>query len=299
MEERTLQFPTDARPWLFLWLTLGVTWLFGFLAVAIQGAVPRAVVLVLAYGGGLSPLLVAGGLVVLNHDHAYRRDFWQRLTDVRRIGPGWALVIFLLFPAKSGLAALLDVAQGGAGIALEEAARLIAQPLLIVPTLVFWLLFGPVPEEPGWRGYATDGLQARHSAVAASLIVGAVWMLWHIPLFFIGGTWQAEHLGFGTQLFWLWAMAVVIESVLYTWIYNNTARSTLAVILFHFVGNAFGQLFALSYRAEVYGQLLSIPTVLFVVVVWGAATLAQGEKRVRAREHSEGDRALRERADGR
>jgi membrane protease YdiL (CAAX protease family) len=271
--KKALQFPTDARPWLFLGLTLGVSWLFGFLAAAIQGAASRTVVLALAYGGGLSPLLVVVGLVVLTHDHTYRRDFWRRLIDVRRIGPGWALVIFLLIPAKSGLAALVDVAQGGAGIALEEAARLMAQPLLIVPTLVFWLLFGPLPEEPGWRGYATDGLQARHSALAASLIVGAVWMLWHIPLFLIDGTWQAEHLGFGTQLFWLWAMAVVIESVLYTWIYNNTGRSTLAAILFHFVGNAFGQLFALSYRAEVYGQLLSIPTVLFVVVIWGSATL--------------------------
>jgi membrane protease YdiL (CAAX protease family) len=236
-------------------------------------------VLVLAYGGGLSPLLVTAGLAYWRHYRAYRRDFWQRLTDVRRIGPGWALVIFLFFPAKSVLAALLDVLQGGGGIALEGAARLLDQPLLIVPTFVFWLLFGPVPEEVGWRGYATDGLQARHSAVAGSLIVGTVWALWHMPLFFIEGTWQAEHLGFGTRLFWLWMMAVVIESILYTWIFNNTQRSTLSAILFHFVGNAFGQLFALSYRAEVYGQLLSIPAVLLVILAWGAGTLTRGEKR--------------------
>lgn len=277
--EKRLQFPTDVRPWLFLGLTLGVTWLFGFLAVAIQGAVPRSLVLVLAYGGGLSPLLVTAGLAYWRHDRAYRRDFWQRLTDVRRIGPGWALVIFLFFPAKSVLAALLDVLQGGGGIALEGAARLLDQPLLIVPTFVFWLLFGPVPEEVGWRGYATDGLQARHSAVAGSLIVGTVWALWHMPLFFIEGTWQAEHLGFGTRLFWLWMMAVVIESILYTWIFNNTQRSTLSAILFHLVGNAFGQLFALSYRAEVYGQLLSVPAVLLVILAWGAGTLTRGEKR--------------------
>lgn len=278
MEQR-LHFPTDARPWLFLGLTLGVTWLFGFLAVAIQRVVPRGLVLALAYGGGLSPLVVTTWLAYTRHDRAYRRDFWRRLTDVGRIGVGWILVIFLFFPVKSVLAALLDVAQGGGGIALEQAARLMEQPLLIVPTLVFWLLFGPVPEEVGWRGYATDGLQARRSAVAASLIVGTVWALWHMPLFLIAGTWQAEHLGFGTQLFWLWMMAVVIESILYTWIFNNTRRSILSAILFHFVGNAFGQLFALSYRAEVYGQLLSIPVVLLVILIWGAGTLTREEKR--------------------
>jgi len=284
--EKRLQFPTDARPWLFLGLTLGVTWVFGFLAVAIQGAAPRGVVLALAYGGGLSPLLVTGGLAYLRHDRVYRRDFWQRLTDVRRIGVGWILVIFLTFPVKSGLGALLDVVQGGAGIALEGAARLMSQPLLIVPTFVFWLLFGPVPEEIGWRGYATDGLQARRSAVVASLIVGMVWAVWHLPLFLIEGTWQAEHLGFGTQLFWLWMMTVVIESILYTWIFNNTQRSILSAILFHFVGNAFGQLFALSYRAEVYTQLLSIPVVLVVMVVWGPATLTRGEKATQLRDPS-------------
>jgi membrane protease YdiL (CAAX protease family) len=277
--EQRLHFPTDAQPWLFLGLTLGVTWLFGFLAVAIQRAAPRGVVLALTYGGGLSPLLVTTWLAYTKHDRAYRRDFWRRLTDVRRIGVGWALVILLFFPVKSVLAALVDVLQGGTGIALEGAARLLDQPLLIVPTFVFWLLFGPVPEEVGWRGYATDGLQARRSAVAASLIVGTVWALWHMPLFFIEGTWQAEHLGFGTQLFWLWMMGVVIESILYTWIFNNTQRSILSAILFHFIGNAFGQLFALSYRAEVYGQLLSIPAVLLVILIWGAGTLTREEKR--------------------
>lgn len=75
-------------------------------------------------------------------------------------------------------------------------------------------------------------------------------------------------------------MAIVIESILYTWITNNTGRSILSAILFHFVGNAFGQLFALSYRAEVYGQLLSIPAVVLVVAVWGARTLTRGEKAV-------------------
>lgn len=280
MEKKALPFPTDTRPWLFLGLTLGVTWLFGFSGVALQQSMPRTLILVLVYGGGLSPLLVALGLAYVHHNRAYRRDFWRRLIAVRRIGLGWGLVILLFFPAKSGLAALLDVVQGGAGIALEEAARLLARPVLIVPTLVFWFLFGPVPEEPGWRGYATDGLQARYSAVVASLIVGVVWMLWHMPLFFIEGTWQAEHIGLGTLLFWLWAMAIVIESILYTWITNNTGRSILSAILFHFVGNAFGQLFALSYRAEVYGQLLSIPAVVLVVAVWGARTLTRGEKAV-------------------
>lgn len=275
MSNGTPASPTDTRPWLFLGLTLGVTWILGFLGVLLQGSVPRVVVLALVYGGALSPLAFSVGLAYGHHDRAYRRDFWRRIFDVRRIGLRWLLIILLFFPAKAALAALIDGMQGGAGIMPDAAARLAAEPLLIVPTLVFYLLFGPVPEEPGWRGYAADGLQARHSALSASLIVGVAWMLWHLPLFFIEGTWQAGHLGFGTQLFWGWAIAVVLESILYTWIVNNTARSILAAILFHFAANAFGELFALSHRAEIYAQLLSLPAVLFVVAVWGPRTLTR------------------------
>jgi membrane protease YdiL (CAAX protease family) len=152
------------------------------------------------------------------------------------------------------------------------------QPWLIVPTLLFWLLFGPVPEEPGWRGYALDGLQDRRSALWASLIVGSVWSVWHLPLFFIEGTWQAEAVGLGTQRFWLYMLAMVVESVLYTWIYNNTNGSTLAAILFHFVGNAFGELFALSERAEVYSFILGVATVVAVIVIWGPRFLSRGKR---------------------
>jgi hypothetical protein len=145
------------------------------------------------------PLAVAAGLTHLKHDRPFQRDYWRRIIDFRRISGCWYAVIILYTPVKSGLAALIDILLGGEGIAPEVLARFAEQPLLIVPTIIFWLLFGPVPEEPGWRGYALDGLQARRNALSASLIVGVVWSLWHLPLFFIEGTWQAEQVGLGTQ----------------------------------------------------------------------------------------------------
>ena len=250
-KDRSLQFSTQSRPWIFLGLTLGLTWFFELLGAATGDIIPAWAITALHYLGGLMPLVVAAGLIHLRHDRSFQRDFWRRIVDVRRISLGWYAVVFLYAPVKSGLAALIDVLLGGWGIAPEEVTRLIEQPLLILPTLIFWLLFGPVPEEPGWRGYALDGLQARRDALSASLIVGVAWSLWHLPLFLMEGTWQAEVVGLGTQRFWLYMLTIVIEAVLYTWIYNNTDRSTLSAILFHFTGNAFGQLFALSPRAEV------------------------------------------------
>jgi len=276
-EKRDLQFSAEARPWLFLGLTLALAWSLGFAAAALQPVAPGAVITLLRLLSGLTPLAVAAGLTTLHHGHPFQRDYWRRIVDFRRIGAGWYAVIFLYHPLKSGLAALIDLLQGGSGIAPEALADLARQPLMIVPMLIFWLLFGPLPEEPGWRGYALDGLQARRTALSASLIVGVVWSLWHLPLFFIQGTWQSTQVGLGTQRFWLYMLTIVLESVLYTWIYNNNGRSTLSAILFHFVGNAFGELFALSARAELYNFLLTVAVVLLVVAIWGPRTLRRNE----------------------
>jgi membrane protease YdiL (CAAX protease family) len=272
-----IRISTKAHPWIFLGLTLGLTWTFEILAAILGSSIPSWSVTALHYLGGLMPLVVAAGLTHLKHDRLFRRDFWWRIIDFRRISFGWYAVIFLYVPVKSGLAALIDVILGGRGIEPEALTRLMEQPVLIVPALIFWLFFGPVPEEPGWRGYALDGLQGRLSALSASMIVGIVWSLWHLPLFFIEGTWQAEAIGLGTQRFWLFMLAIVVESVLYTWIYNSTSGSTLAAILFHFVGNAFGEMFALSERAEVYSFLLAVVAVAVVIVTWGPRALSKGK----------------------
>jgi membrane protease YdiL (CAAX protease family) len=277
-EDRSLRFSTEARPWIFLGLTLGLTWFLEFLAAAVDEFIPGWGVTTLHYLGGIMPLAVAAGLTHLKHDRPFQRDFWRRIIGFRRIRFGWYAVIFLYAPVKSGLAALIDILLGGRGIEPEALTRLMEQPSLIVPTLVFWLLFGPVPEEPGWRGYALDGLQARRSALSASLVLGVAWSVWHLPLFFIEGTWQANEVGLGTQRFWLYMLTIVIEAILYTWIYNNTNRSTLSAILFHFIGNAFGELFALSEGAEVYNFIVAIIAVVLVVIVWGPRTLTGGKK---------------------
>lgn len=270
---QTIEKPSQIKPWLFLGLTLGATWTLEFLAVGLQSSVAVAWITALRYLAGAMPLVIAAVLLFTQHDSSYRREFRQRLIDLRRIKPNWWAVIFLFVPIKSGLAALIDLALGGWGIAPEGITPLLAQPLMILPTLLFWLVFGPLPEEPGWRGYALDGLQKRRSAWFSSLALGIIWSLWHLPLFFIEGTWQAENIGLGTQRFWLFMLSILFDSFIYTWIVNNTNRSILAAILFHFSTNAFGELFALSPRAEVINFSLLVLIVGAIMFYWSRINL--------------------------
>ena len=52
-----------------------------------------------------------------------------------------------------------------------------------LPRFVFILLFIGLSEEPAWRGFALPRLIAEHSALAASLILGVLHIVWHLPLF--------------------------------------------------------------------------------------------------------------------
>jgi membrane protease YdiL (CAAX protease family) len=114
----------------------------------------------------------------------------------------------------------------------EGVTQFEVNPLAILPALFFATL-PPLLEELGWRGYALDRLQLQWSALSASVILGVVWALWHLPLFFIGGTHQHDVVGFATTSFWLSMAGIVALSVAMGWIYNNTARSIAAIVVFH------------------------------------------------------------------
>lgn len=81
-------------------------------------------------------------------------------------------------------------------------------------------------EEFGWRGYALPRLQVRYSSLVASLIVGTVASLWHIPKYLTVGD---PHV----LPFWFFFLHITTSAILFTWIFNKTNGSLLIAILLH------------------------------------------------------------------
>jgi len=104
---------------------------------------------------------------------------------------------------------------------------------LIVSAFVMSLLSNPW-EEVGWRGFALPRLQKRYNALLATFVVGILWGLWHLPLFFWVDNPMSEY------PFLLWFIDTVAESFIYTWLYNSTKGSLLLVTLFHVMLNTLG-----------------------------------------------------------
>ncbi|MFD1646000.1 CPBP family intramembrane glutamic endopeptidase [Haloarchaeobius litoreus] len=263
------------NPWLFFAVTYAITWGFWLAAIALGLRFDSAAGLGVLLAGLTGPGIAGIGFVYLVYDEPGRTDFWNRLTQVRRIGVRWALVILLVPVVVTIVAAVVALVSGDVGATLGAGVQEFAvNPLAILPSLFFATL-PPLLEELGWRGYALDRLQLNWSALSASLILGVVWAVWHLPLFFVGGSFQAESVGFGTPGFWLFMVGVVALSVAFTWVYNHTARSILAIILFHgwvnFVSEAIevGDVFY-------YGHWVLLA--VLVTAIWGAKTLTSADE---------------------
>jgi membrane protease YdiL (CAAX protease family) len=153
------------------------------------------------------------------------------------------------------------------GAAWEEPAQQIfAAPWTIIRFARSIILVGPL-EEFGWRGYVLDRLQERWSTLASSPMLGVIWSLWHLPLFFIKDSYQ-YNLGAGSRSFWRFMIGIIPLTVVFSWIFNNTGRSTLAAMLFHFMVNFTSELVALTPRAELYSILLLAVAAVVVVLIW-------------------------------
>jgi uncharacterized protein len=218
----------------------------------------------LVYLGGLGPMAAGVGMTYAAAGRDGLRELWSRVIDPRRIPLHW-LAIALLVPLFAMAGAVAVAAVGGAMPGAVDASQLvmrIGSPAGLVAFAFFVLIFGPVPEEIGWRGYALDALQARWSALAASLLLGAAWALWHAPLFFIPG-YYADGAPPDPVLF---TVAILVHSVLYTWIYNHTRRSVLAAILFHFMINFVGML--VEGVAWVEWMRTAIAAVIALIAIW-------------------------------
>jgi membrane protease YdiL (CAAX protease family) len=105
-----------------------------------------------------------------------------------------------------------------------------AGPWILLPFVIAitTLSFGQAGEEVGWRGHALPRLASHLGLRSASLIVGAAWALWHLPLFFWFPQADTYHQSFPT-----YAIGVVALSVAMAWLYQRAGGSLFVMMLMH------------------------------------------------------------------
>ncbi len=103
----------------------------------------------------------------------------------------------------------------------------------ILGWLVMFASFG-LGEETGWRGFALPRLQTTRTAYRSTLILAALWLGWHAPMFF----YKESFMEMGFFGFAGWAVSLAFGAVVLTWLYNSSRGSILMVAIWHATFNA-------------------------------------------------------------
>lgn len=218
--------------------------------------------------GAFGPSVAAVALIVTGRDDL--RTWLRAVFEFRLRGRYYVLA--LLLPVGAVLVAgVVHVLVFGGDVAVDALPPLVAYPLYLGVVLFF---FGG-QEEVGWRGFLLPLLQERYSALGAALLVGVVWAVWHLPLFFVPGTIQGE------LPLWLYVPEVVALSIVLTWITNSASGSVLPAMLLHAGANAMVNYYPAGGATEAvtplgFGLLTSVLVVLAcaIGVYYGPQTLA-------------------------
>jgi membrane protease YdiL (CAAX protease family) len=165
-----------------------------------------------------SPAISSFWLVWRSYGTEGLRSFLRRLTLGRMPVIWWAILI-------AGIPAVYYAAAALNG-SLDDGFPF-SPWYKVFPALLAALMIGPM-EEFGWRGVALPLLQRRHSPFRASIVLGAVWGVWHAPSFLMSGTPQS---GWDFGPFFIGVIAI---SLIITPMFNAAGGSLLVSVLYHF-----------------------------------------------------------------
>jgi membrane protease YdiL (CAAX protease family) len=210
----------------FFLLTFLITWGFGALAIFL----PAQFQALFGELTDTSPVyfLAIATPTITATILTFARDGWTGLGALyarllrRRFGIQWYALVLIGIPVAGWIATRITESNP-----LKETSN---------PSQLIWLLFylfitGPLCEEMGWRGYALPRLLNRFTPFTASLILGIIWGLWHLPSFFLGSMVQAS---MSLPIFLFNALCL---SILVTWFFQKTGGSVLITVLIHYMVN--------------------------------------------------------------
>jgi membrane protease YdiL (CAAX protease family) len=156
----------------------------------------------------------------------------------------------------AGIAVLL----GKSWDAIRPAALPWSLPALGLTFVVLALTDG-LGEEPAWRGYLLPRLLVHRGPVLASLIVGLIWWLWHLPLVWTeGGAMEGQPL-------WLLLADLLVKSLIFTYVFLGTGGSVLIAILLHASTNLFAVSPAVGPDGDLTVALLALALKVVLAVV--------------------------------
>lgn len=134
-----------------------------------------------------------------------------------------------------------------------------------IGTAFVTITLASIIEEVGWKGYCEDSIGQYMNWFWESLLFGALWSLWHLPLIFIQGTYQA-----GLMVNPLYVINFFISGIplgyIITWVYLVSDRSILACMIFHLFVNFMQEKIAMTPETKCLETIVVIIATVIIVM---------------------------------
>ncbi len=240
------------KVWLFFLLTFIYSWLLwlpyvlsGFGLIKLSETI-TSLMTVAVMLGAFGPLIMAVLLIRFKEGRTGLKSYFRNAFSLRT-KPIYYVVAFLLPVLITALAHYivdftnLDVLPTSL-FPEDWAFPTIA---IIIPYFIFILVAGGGQEEFGWRGYAQEPMQQRFGILGGSIIIGLIWGLWHLPLWFMPGE------GHSYYSFFAFLIYTVSTSIIIGWLYNASGKKLVIAWIIHAAGNVAVPFFPVLHMADV------------------------------------------------
>jgi uncharacterized protein len=204
---------------LFFAATFAIAWSC-FIAVAVAHPPSTLWGQVLLYVGTFSPSYVALAVTYGTQGRRGARALFARVFQGNAAARWYVFAIGYFAAIKLSAALIQRVLTG-------QWPRFGTEPLYLIPFAIAISTPVQAGEEIGWRGFALPRLATRLGLGPASVVLGGLWAVWHLPLFFVR---EADTFG---QSFPMYALSVVAISVAMAMLYAKSDGGLLLPMLFH------------------------------------------------------------------
>jgi uncharacterized protein len=214
----------------FLWSW--ILWLPFVLVIPAGDTSLRSILLMPAlFLGAFGPALAAFYSVWSLKGKAALREFLKSFLSMRFGWKVW-LSIFIVLGCVNLTAWYIPELFG------YDRLQMLLPTIYVFPIVwLFMVVLGGGQEEIGWRGYIMPILESRFGLWAGNIILGLVWSLWHIPLWFIPETNQVY------MPFAAFVLGHIGLSFFLSWVIKTSGGKPLSGLIAHGTSNAFVAIF--------------------------------------------------------
>lgn len=228
------------RPVLFFTLAYLFTWIFWIPAIFIPGN-PGALLMLI---GLTAPAVVSTIFILMSGSDLLKKDLKIKLIGLYKVRWKNVILAILQFAGIVVCSILLSLAFGQSLDQFAFTEDFSFTGVGVAGALVSCTV-AAILEEVGWKGYCEDSIGVYMNWFWESMVFGILWALWHFPLLFIKGTYQA-----GLMVNPLYVVNFFVSGVpmgfIITWVYLASDRSIMACMIYHLVVNLLQEKIAMT-----------------------------------------------------